>query len=116
MDLPGVDQLPPAIGAALAGGATGALTMEGSLLERIAAGVAGASCSLFVAPVAAPFFYGWFSLASRTFFGGQIQVEMTHVLSFTGFLLGVTGMAVVAGAQRLMKSATRRANRLIEGG
>jgi hypothetical protein len=114
MAFPGFEQIPPAIGAGVAGGITGALAMQGTLLERIAAGVVGSFCAAFVAPAFSPFVAAGFEALDKLLLGNVITVDEIKVASFTGFLFGVAGMAIMTGVQRIARAGTRRAEKLID--
>ena len=115
MAFPGFEQVPPTLGAGLAGAVTGAITMTGTIWQRIAAGIAGAFSSVFLGPVAAPFVHAGIELFDRRLLGDVITIDIMHITSFTGFILGMTGMVIVRGVQKITTAAADRAARTIKG-
>ncbi len=107
------DQLPGAIAAAASGGMVGAMLSSGGFLERAAVFAAGTLVAFWLGPVVGPFFHAMLEAADKAFLGDAVKINEAAAYSAAGFLLGVTGMTIVASIKRVIEAARKRAERAI---
>lgn len=106
--MPVMDQIPAGAAAAVSGGIVGALIVRGPFIDRVAAGVTGASFAWYVAPVFAPFVYAGLESLDKMLLGNVVTLQREAVFSFTGFLLGTTGLAVPSALYALVGAIKAR--------
>lgn len=88
--------------------------MNGTIWERVIAGVAGALSAVFMGPVATPIVAAGIELIDRQFLNDAVHIDVIHIASFTGFVLGVTGMMIVGGLQSISRAGARRATEIVD--
>jgi hypothetical protein len=104
------------VAAGSAGGLVAALAMQGSLTARIIAGVAGALSAIFVGPLASALLTAKLKALNAGWFANTIPIDPVQVATFTGFIIGLSGIRIAVTVQVLVDAGRRKAVRKIDQG